>query len=113
MEDTPITELSEKKKDFIVLFEAKSCNVHHTCKALKMSKSSYYDWLHSDPLFEAAIKDAYDGQIEIVESQLFKNILQGKETSLMFFLQNRAPERWKDRRTTEITGKLILVEADK
>jgi hypothetical protein len=34
----------------------------------------------------------------LAESQLIRNIQEGKEVSLIFYLKNRNPEKWNDRR---------------
>jgi hypothetical protein len=36
-----------------------------------------------------------DLMINEAETQLLKNIKMGKETSLIFFLVNRAPDKWR------------------
>lgn len=42
-----------------------------------------------------------------VESFLFRQASEGNVTAAIFFLKNRAPDRWRDRREHEISGNLV------
>ena len=111
---TAITKLTHKKiKELASLFKTKACNVSAMCEALGISRQSWYQWKIKSPDFADAIKETEASMIDFAETQLFKNIAAGKETSLIFYLLNRAPDRWQDKRNIEVKGKLLLIEADK
>jgi hypothetical protein len=71
-----------------------------------------YNWRDDDEDFDKqwitlqATKDRV--RVGIVEDNLFKRAAQDKHINpaeTIFFLKNRAPERWKDKVEREVTGK--------
>ena len=59
--------------------------------------STVYDWMNKNPEIAAAIKKGRDKSIDMVENALFKSAISGNVTAMIFYLKNRAPERYKDR----------------
>jgi len=84
-----------RKKKFLEVFRKELCNISATCEKLKISRDTYYKWLKKDKKFKKSIEEVKDLMINEAETQLLKNIKMGKETSLIFFLVNRAPDRWR------------------
>jgi hypothetical protein len=66
------------------------------CEKAGISRTSFYNWYNDDPEFRKAIDEVDQSLIDMAESQLLINIKKGKETSLIFFLKNKAPHRWRD-----------------
>ena len=62
-----------------------------------ISVTTVYDWMNKDPKIAAAIKKGRDKSIDMVENALFKSAINGNVTAMIFYLKNRAPERYKDR----------------
>ena len=62
-----------------------------------ISASTLYDWMNKNPKIAAAIKKGRDKSIDMVENALFKSAINGNVTAMIFYLKNRAPERYKDR----------------
>ena len=62
-----------------------------------ISVSTVYDWMNKNPKIAAAIKKGRDKSIDMVENALFKSAISGNVTAMIFYLKNRAPERYKDR----------------
>lgn len=62
-----------------------------------VSVSTAYDWMNKNPEIAAAIKKGRDKSIDMVENALFKSAINGNVTAMIFYLKNRAPERYKDR----------------
>jgi len=85
-------ELTQKQKLFMSAFEKHSCNVKQTCTAAGVSRTQYYKWLKVDT-FKKLVDDVVEGLIDDVESQLYMNIMDGKESSIFFFLKTRAKHR--------------------
>lgn len=59
--------------------------------------TTVYDWMNKNPEIAAAIKKGRDKSIDMVENALFKSAINGNVTAMIFYLKNRAPERYKDR----------------
>lgn len=62
-----------------------------------ISVTTVYDWMSKNPKIAAAIKKGRDKSIDMVENALFKSAINGNVTAMIFYLKNRAPERYKDR----------------
>ena len=62
-----------------------------------ISVSTVYDWMNKNPEIAAAIKKGRDKSIDMVENALFKSAINGNVTAMIFYLKNRATERYKDR----------------
>ena len=62
-----------------------------------ISVATVYDWMNKNPEIAAAIKKGRDKSIDMVENALFKSAINGNVTAMIFYLKNRAPERYKDR----------------
>jgi len=85
----------DKQKLFLEAYERTACNISQACKSVNIGRTTFYSWVEKYPAFKAAVNEINESVIEIVESQLKKNIMNGKEASLFFFLVNRKPERWR------------------
>ena len=62
-----------------------------------ISVTTVYDWMNKNTKIAAAIKKGRDKSIDMVENALFKSAINGNVTAMIFYLKNRAPERYKDR----------------
>lgn len=72
-----------------------------------ISVTTVYDWMNKNPKIAAAIKKGRDKSIDMVENALFKSAINGNVTAMIFYLKNRAPERYKDRVDNNINTNLI------
>lgn len=81
-----------------------------------------YKWRHSDSVFEAALLDRLAMRVGTVEDAQYTSAVKGNATAQIFFLCNRARDRWQNvsqieaRLTGEITHKgkvdlALLLEA--
>ena len=84
------------KSLFLSVFKSKACNVTQACEAAKITRTTFYDWKKADPAFTQACDDIEYSLIDFAESNLLKNIQAGKEGAVIFFLCNRAPDRWRN-----------------
>lgn len=95
--------ISKKQKEFLEVYKQKACNVSLTCEAVKIGRTTYYKWRKENKEFDKLCEEVELSLIDLAETQLLKNIREGKETSLIFFLVNRAPDRWKSVNKLEFT----------
>lgn len=102
----------EKIAEIADLYTKKAGNVGATCRAIEISRVTFYEWKKTIPEFGRAISEAQDGLIDHAESKLYQNILDGKEVSLIFYLKNKRPNEWRDRKEIDLTG-VKLIEVDK
>ncbi len=69
-----------------------------------ISRSAFVNWRSKSRYIENAIKRGEDSAIDKVENALFSAACSGNITAQIFFLKNKRPDAWKDKRDTEITG---------
>jgi hypothetical protein len=88
--------IAKQKELFLIEFKKKAGNVSATAEAVGIDRWTYYNWYKTDKEFAKKADEIIYAIHEIAENQLMKNILAGKETSLIFYLCNRMPGRWKN-----------------
>ncbi len=83
-----------KKEKLLKALQETQGLIYHACKkAGNISRSTYYRYMKDDPEFAQAVEDIKEAQIDYVEGQLIKNISDGKETSIIFYLKSKAKKR--------------------
>lgn len=110
---------SQHKKAIIEALEQSLGVVTTACKKVGISRRSFYDWMANDEDFKKEVEGIQDIALDFVESQLFKNIKEGKSSELIFYLKTKGKKRGYIERSehehsfTEITQiKLIDVTED-
>jgi hypothetical protein len=93
------------KKAIIKSLE-KGAYITAACKAAKISPVTFYEWLRKDKEFAKSVDIAQESRIGIVEDALFKRAEKGNMTAIIFFLCNRAGDRWKSLTKVEHTGNI-------
>lgn len=78
------------KKSFPDVLRKNSGVVKDACKAAKIARSTYYLWRVQDKDFADRCDQAMKEMIELAESELSKNIRNGCEKSVVFFLSRRS-----------------------
>jgi len=112
-----ISKTDIRKKLFIEAFERAACNITLASKNTDIDRGTYYDWMEKDPKFKKAIEVHEAAMVDIAESQLFKNLRAGKETSLFFYLCNKGKGRgWQSINKIENRigiGEIVIKMPDK
>jgi hypothetical protein len=92
----------EKQELFIQEYPKKLCNVAATCRAIGISRDTFYDWQQKFPEFKKQCADAREELIDKLESQAYINCFNGSDKMLIFVLCNIAKERgWSNRHMLE------------
>jgi hypothetical protein len=118
------------KLDYITEYAAEMLSGAQIAKKLGLSTSTWYKH-YKNPKIQAALKKGEKIAVEEVENALFKSAIgyeysevkvikqdnstvrqevtkkhvQGNVTAQIFILQNKVPDKYKDRRNVELTGK--------
>ena len=81
-------------------------------RCIGIGRSTLYAKQKEDQDFMDALKRGKAKGLETVTNHLMMNAILptatapgGNVTAQIFYLKNRSPERWQDRRNTEVTGK--------
>ena len=82
-----------KKKMLIESLENSLGIVSTACSKANISRSSFYKWYKEDEEFRKKVDEIDSVKLDFVESQLFKNIQNLKEKSMIFYLQHKGHKR--------------------
>lgn len=63
------------------------------CKKVGIGRTTYYEYLKTDPAFAAAVDDLQNVALDFAESQLHKQIADGNATATIFFLKTKGKAR--------------------
>lgn len=111
----------DTKKAILEALETYHGIVTDSCASIGLARSTFYDWLKTDPEFKAAVDEIQDTALDFVESKLFQKIngvsvqtynSKGEpevyeqppsDTAIIFYLKTRGKKRGYIERN-EITG---------
>ena len=89
-----VTKVRAKKKLALLDAYDKSLgNVSTACKMVGLSRETFYRWRREDEAFQDAVNEVDEANIDFAETALLKNIREGKETSLIFYLKTKGKDR--------------------
>lgn len=100
---TVAKQLADSKARFLKIYASKMGHLQNTCNAMCISRQTPLVWRHNDPVFAQAMLDVRESLIDEAEAQLHKNIREGKEASLIFYLKTQGKDRGYVERK-EVTG---------
>lgn len=101
--------MEKKKKNLIDALRKTMGIVSSACETVKIHRSTYYEWLKSDPEFAQAVEAVNDRQIDLVESKLLERIKEGDTTATIFYLKTKGKKRgWSEK--LEIEAKISPFE---
>lgn len=95
----------ELKKRFVELLEEGSKTMQGCAQEIGKDQSTVWKWRQKDPEFDAKVRSAKSVRdakmVADVEDKMYQMIMNGEAsaTDRIFFLKNRSPERWSDRKT--------------
>lgn len=67
--------------------------VSRACKDANINRSTHYDWLENDPYYRKAVEDISETALDVVESELFRQIKDGNVTAIIFYLKTKGKKR--------------------
>lgn len=88
-------------------------NVTASCKKVGIGRTTYYDWLQSDPAFAHEVEMIKEMRVDYIEAKLMQGIDTGNMTGIIFALKSLKPDVYSER--LQVTGKgdlPIKVEVD-
>ena len=87
-----------KKKRIIELWRETRGHVSNTCRAVPITRKTFYSWLKKDQKFAQALVDAEAELNDDVRDALIQKIADGDMTAIIFYLKKRHPD-FKDKKT--------------
>lgn len=86
--------LTDNQKRFLSVFPVKMCNVSQTCKAVNLSRWTYYRWRAECDIFKNASDEIIESLYDNLESVMFKKALIEENTTMLIWLSKT---KMKDR----------------
>lgn len=77
---------------------AKGNTISLACENAGITATTFWLWRKKWPRISALTESLIVSKIQTVEDKLFNQCVNGNMTAIIFFLTNRCPERWADRR---------------
>lgn len=68
-------------------------NISITCEKCGISRRTFYNYMNKYQAFAEEVEFINDINLDFAESMLLKNIREGKETSLIFYLKTKGKDR--------------------
>ena len=84
------------KKRFLETFVKKDCHISKSCKAAKIGRRTYYEWLDADEEFVDAVENARESLNDDTEDALIAAINDGNVTAIIFRLKTKCRDRGYD-----------------
>ena len=107
---------AHNKKAMLKALEKSLGVVTTACNNAGVGRRTFYDWLSTDKDFADQVKDIQEVALDMAESQLHKQILDGSTSATIFYLKTKGKKRGYIERQ-EFTGiegtKLFEVEVVK
>ena len=97
---------SEIDLDHLEALAAQGLTVKQMADCLGIGRSTLYDHKKARPEVSDAIKRGRSKGIATVSNALFQSAKGGNVTAQIFYLKNRDPDKWRDRRELEHGGSI-------
>lgn len=81
-----------KKENFVDLYKQTHGHITDCCRAIEISRTTYYTWLEKDEKFAKAIMEAEMDLNDDIRDVLVKKAGEGDMTAVIFYLKNRHPD---------------------
>lgn len=113
---TLIVDRNDKVKSVVLESLSSGSTVDAACRAAGISRSVFYDWRKKDAEFAEAVERAQMVAVSVVEDALFLKATRGEKdgrgnvVAMIFWLCNRAPDRWKNVQRVEHSGEIKHTE---
>lgn len=105
-DDTNVTR-NRQKEAFLTSLE-KGTSITEACEYAGVSRMTIWRWRKKYKGFDRRATEIIDSRTQSVEDALFSNALKGNVTAQIFWLKNRAKDRWSDRTTHEVEVELTF-----
>jgi len=81
-----------KKKEAIELWAKTFGHISQICKAIGISRTTFYDWMNNDVDFQLELINAEGELNDEIRNVLIEKAAAGDMTAVIFYLKNRHPD---------------------
>ncbi len=90
---TTANKTMKNKERFLKAYEKNLGNIGASCKAINISRQTYYEWIKKDKKFEKQVNEINELFVDMVETQLVKKIKNNDLGAIIFFLKTKGKKR--------------------
>ena len=90
---SPSLQITHAKKDlFVRTYQELMGHIGDTCRAVGISRKTYYNWLESDLTFTQSIMELEMDLNDDIRKVLIDKAAEGDMTAVIFYLKKRHPD---------------------
>ena len=97
-------EIKEQRKEAFLESLEGGVSISDACKAANISRNTIWEWRKKSKRFDKKVNSIIDSRTQSVEDALFSSAVKGNVAAQIFWLKNRAKDRWKDKFEYDIPG---------
>lgn len=102
--------MEAKKATFIKTLTESFGNISKACKAVGISRRTYYNWVEKDKEFKDEVENIGEFIIDEVENHLFKQIKEGNTAATIFYLKTKGKHRgYIEKQEVQHTGEMTNI----
>lgn len=97
---------SIKKKciESVLISLEKGTSFLKACKAADINQATFWRWRQKDKKLDQQVLQVLESRTQTVEDALYMGATKGNVVAQIFWLKNRAKDRWKDKQEYEHSG---------
>ena len=107
--ESKISKTSKSKEEFLAVFEQKMCLLSVTCRALNMSRETYYAWINKDPNFLKRCQEIQVALKDFGESKLISLMNADNANAIIHFNKTKNRDRGYGDQVSEQTSEPIVI----
>ncbi|OPX65845.1 MAG: hypothetical protein A4E30_00165 [Methanomassiliicoccales archaeon PtaB.Bin215] len=100
------------RDEYLKAIREKGLSLRKAAEAVGIHRDTIYAYRMANPDYEIELQKARMSAIEFVEDALYEEASRGNVRAIEFYLCNRAPDRWADRRSVECKAEVEAVKVD-
>ena len=108
MNNSSNSSLKKKRIESVLKSLASGTSFLKACKAADIDQSTFWLWRQADKKLDKRVLEVLDSRTQTVEDALYSNALKGNVIAEIFWLKNRASDRWKDKTEQSLEGGLDI-----
>ncbi|MBA7681591.1 hypothetical protein ES703_89931 [subsurface metagenome] len=101
-------EIKEEKKEALLRSLEGGVSITDACEAANVSRNTIWEWRKKSKRFDNKINSIIDSRTQSMEDALYASGIKGNVAAQIFWLKNRAKDRWSDRTTHEVALELTF-----
>lgn len=82
----------QKREKFLKSLELKNGNISQACKAINISRQTFYAW-SEDEDFKIKAENVKESLLDLAESKLMENINNNENVAIIFYLKTKGKKR--------------------